>query len=122
MVVTTKSIKVDFAPGEDIENAIKDAMSMAAFTKRPVKFRFNDLPMTIDPPDWASLAYKFDISPKKEWVKDIRDRVDHYVGEYHDKSEKRNQRFFKKFQKEMRGKKKTSSKGRIARPARKSAH
>ena len=92
MVVMHKSIRVDFAPGERIETAIKDAMDMAAFTRRPVKFRFNDIPMTIDPLNGASLAYKFDISPRKEWVKDIRDRVDQYVSEYHDKAEKRARR------------------------------
>ena len=114
MVVMTKSIKVDFAPGENIETAIKDAMNMAAFTRRPIKLRFNDIPITIDPPDWAFLGYKFNISPKDGgWSKEIRNRADRYLGEYNDKVEKRNRRFFKKLQKEKsRGKKKTFDRGK----------
>ena len=114
MVVMTKSIKVDFAPGEHIKTAIKDAMDMAAFTGRQVKFKFNDIPMTIDPPDWAFLGYKFNISPKDGgWAKEIRNKAGWYLSEYQDKAEERNRRFFKKLQKEKsRGKKKTFDKGK----------
>ena len=113
MVVMTKSIKVDFAPGEHVETAIKDAMNMAAFTGRQVKFKFNDIPMTIDPPDWAFLGYKFNISPKDGgWAKEIRNKAGWYLSEYQDKAEERDRRFFKKLQKENRGKKKTSRKGK----------
>ncbi len=112
MLVVHKPIQVDFAPGEDIENAINDAMFLAAFTRTTVKFKFNGIPMTIDSADPLLLGYKFDTSPKKGWVKDIRGRVNHYVGEYHDKAEKRDLRLTKKFQKEMRRKKKTFSSGK----------
>ena len=103
MVIMHKPIQVDFTPGERIENAINDAMFLAAFARTPVKFKFNGIPMTIDSADPLLLGYKFDTSPKKGWAKDIRSRVNHYVGEYHDKAEKRDRRLTKKFQKEMRG-------------------
>lgn len=124
MVVITKSIQVDFAPGENIETAIKDAMNMAAFTGRPVKLRFNDIPITIDPPDWAFLGYKFNISPKDGgWAKEIRNRADRYLGEYNDKSEKRTAASSRNFRRRVVGRKRPPTRvGRIAQPARKSAH
>ena len=108
MVVMTKSIKVDFAPGENIETAIKDALSMAAFVRVPIKFRFNGIPMTIDPPDWALIGFKCDVSPKKSWEKDVHKKIDGYLDEFHTKWDKREARV----QKEIWGKKKTSRKGK----------
>lgn len=108
MVVTTKSIKVDFAPGEHVETAIKDALSMAAFVRVPIKFRFNGIPMTINPPDWSLIGFKTNVAPKKSWEKDVRKKIDGYLDEFHAKWDKREARV----QREIWGKKKTSRKGK----------
>lgn len=49
MKVITKSIKVDFAGGEHIKSAVRDAMRLAMYVGVPVKFKFNGVPMTIKP-------------------------------------------------------------------------
>lgn len=49
MLVTSKEIRVDFAPGEDIGNAVAEAYALATLTKTNVKFKFNGIPMTIEP-------------------------------------------------------------------------
>lgn len=113
MVVTSKSINVDFAPGETIETAIKDAFSMAVFTRTTVKFKFNDIPMTINPPDWSLIGFKTNVAPKKGWEKDVRKKIDGYLDEFHAKCGKRDARVERKlFEKKLFGKKNTSRKGK----------
>lgn len=109
MVVTSKSIKVDFAPGEHVETAIKDALSMAAFVRVPIKFKFNGIPMTINPPSWSLIGFKCDVEPKKSWAKDVRKKIDGYLDEFHTKWDKRDARVKRKL---FGGKKKTSRKGK----------
>ena len=96
MVVISTSIKVDFAPGEHVETAINDALKLSAFTKTPVKFRFNGISMTINPPDWALTGFKCTVEAEKQWKEDAQELVDSYVGEYHTKCNRREARFQKK--------------------------
>ena len=96
MVVISKSIKVDFAPGEHVETAINDALKLSAFTRTPVKFKFNGISMTIKPPEWALIGCKCTVEAEKLWKEDARGQVDAYVGEYHTKCNRRHARFQKK--------------------------
>lgn len=69
MVVISKSIQVDFAPGELISVAVADALALAAITRTTVKFKWNGAPMTIKPPLLPRDAFKCDISAKKNYKK-----------------------------------------------------
>ena len=96
MVVTSKSINVDFGPGEHIRTAIGDALDLAAFAGVPVKFKFNGVPMTVKPPAWTFVGLKCVGRPRKYWGKMADIDVDRYYDEFNAKWNKREAKANKK--------------------------
>lgn len=99
MKICNKYITVDFMPGEKIYDCISQAQEFAIKNYATVKFKFNEVSMTLTPDFpadvWFDKQGQLFETAKKDWAK----YIEHHCQEYYKKSKQLTARMLKKFKK-----------------------
>lgn len=98
MKICNKYITVDFMPGEKIRDCISQAQEFAIKNYVTVKFKFNEVPMTLTPDFPANVWFDKNGQLFKTAKKDWAEYIEHRCQEYHKKSGQLRALALKKFQ------------------------